>query len=172
MHDRHPGLSEPTGKHQAAAAAVCLARFHALPPTTLTVQAEATSRRFELVWIYPDARDLASNGNEDDATRDGAYAVALAAVEKRMQLVTVGRTATRTGADWHLRSRGTIEPVFDLDADDVHRLEVSGISDDDPPKMRARIRDKVAQTTRGTGTEPAIVAVVGFRSARVVLRKV
>jgi len=172
MHRRHPGLSEATANHQSSAAAVCLARHHELPPTTLTIDSIRSTRQYELTWAYPSAVEQASHANTDDATRDGAYAVALASVDARLRLVTIGRAATRTGADWFLRPRGIIEPTFDLDAEDVRRLEVSGVSDDDSGKVRARVRQKVSQARRGNSLHPAIVGVVGFKSARVVLRKV
>jgi len=169
-HRRLPQAS--TANHQASAAAVCLARYHELPPTALTVDTTRSSRRYELTWAYPSGVERASHGNFDDATRDGAYAVALAAVDARLRLVTVGRAATRTGADWFLRPRGIIELTFDMDADDVRRLEVSGISDDNPSRVRARVNEKVGQARRGRSLHPAIVGVVGFRSARIVVRAV
>ena len=170
MASRHPGLTTSLADHQCEAAGVCLARFHALPPSILTVHAPGVDRRYELIWRFPTQVEVAANANEDDATEAGAYAVALAAVDVHLGLVTIGRTYRRSGADWHLRPYPVVERVFDIDGDDVVRLEVSGVSDDDDAKMRERARVKRAQAAARPG--PALVAIVGFRSPRVLIRSV
>ncbi len=168
MAPRHPGLTASLAEHQSEAAGVCLSRFHALPPSRLKVQAPANDREYELIWRFPTHTQLAANANEDDATEAGAYAVALASVDAHLGLVTVGRTYRRSGADWHLRPYPVLEHMFDIDRDDVVRLEVSGVSDDNDAKMRERVRVKRAQAAARPGA--ALVAVVGFRSPRVLIR--
>jgi hypothetical protein len=170
MESRHPGLTSGLADHQCDAAGVCLARFHALPPSVLSVQAPARDRKYELIWRFPASVQLAANANEDDATEAGAYAVGLACVDAHLGLVTVGRTYRRSGADWHLRPYPVVEHPFDIDRDDVVRLEVSGVSDDNDTKIRERVRVKRAQAAARPGA--ALVAVVGFRSPRVVIRNV
>lgn len=170
MASRHPGLTPSLAEHQCEAAAVCLARYHELPPTALDVQAPTRDRKYELIWRFPTPVESAANANEDDATEAGAYAVALASVDSHLGLVTIGRTYRRSGADWHLRPYPVVEQTFDIDRDDVVRLEVSGVSDDNDSKIRERVRVKRAQAAARPG--PALVAVVGFRSPRVVIRKV
>ena len=64
-----------------------------------------------------------------------------------------------------------VEHPFDLDADDVLRFEVSGISEDDEGKVSNRVRDKLSQVRSGNSLHPGLVGVVGFRTARVVLRR-
>lgn len=170
MESRHPGLTPSLADHQCEAAGVCLARFHELPPSLLHLQAPAYDRKYELIWRFPTPVELAANANEDDATEAGAYAVALASVDAHLGLVTIGRTYRRSGADWHLRPYPVVEQPFDIDRDDVVRLEVSGVSDDNETKMRERVRVKRAQAAARPGA--ALVAVVGFRSSRVVIRRV
>ena len=171
LHRRHPGLTEGLSSHLCEAAAVCLSRFHAVPPATLAVRGPTSSRKYELVWFYPSATAFASNAHDDNATEHGAYAIALASVDAHVGLVTVGRTQARSGADWHLRPYDPrLEPMFDIDHPDAVRLEVSGISDDDDAKVRQRVRAKRDQASSRAGA--ALVGVVGFRTARVVFSEV
>jgi len=46
------------------------------------------------------ARELAAWANADDATRDGAYAIALGALEAGFGLLATSRAETLTGADY------------------------------------------------------------------------
>lgn len=172
--ERHPGLDAGYARHIAAAAAVCLARFHDLPPTRLMVRwNDSRARRFELIWEYPSDRQRATNMHEIDATEDGAYAVVLGSVDGRLGYVTIGRTEARSHSDWYLVPASSDTPdLFDLDRDDLERIEISGVSDDDDGKLRDRIREKLAQARGGDPAIPAMVGVVGFRTARVVLKRV
>lgn len=169
---RHPGLSPGTADHIATAAAVCLARFHELPPSALKASADGKAATYELVWRYPSTPERASHRNDEDATRDGAYAVAIGVADAHLGMWTIGRAESRTGSDWYLRSKASLERTFDLDAEDVVRFEVSGISDDNDARVRERVRRKTDQVRAGQSRHRGIVAVVGFRTPRVVLRAV
>jgi hypothetical protein len=169
---RHLGLAPGTADHVASAAAVCLARFHEVPPTKVRVSADGLQREYDLVWRYPTAAEQASNRNHEEATRDGAYALALGAADVHMRMRTIGRAESRTGSDWYLRPEASLDQMFDLDAEDVMRFEVSGISDDSDAIVRERVRRKVDQIRAGRSPHLGIVGVVGFRSPRVVMRRV
>ena len=59
---------------------------------------------------------------------------------------------------------------FDIDHTELIGLEVSGIDRDNPATMNQRLRDKLEQVRQGNSPDRAIAGVVGFRTARVVLR--
>jgi hypothetical protein len=130
---------------------------------------------YSLTWATPTARIQSAWANVDDATRDGAYGVVLAAAEAALGLVALGRTKVGSGADYWVGPVGTVANPTDglVDLDTVFRLEISGI-DDCPGEsvLSRRIRQKVEQARRGRSSHPAIVGVVAFSMLRVVFRSV
>lgn len=173
----HPSLAPASADHYAGAAYVCLTRFHDVPPAKMTVRGWSAkgsrTRLYDLIWRHPTAAERRTHANEEDGTEAGAYAVALAAVHRHQEMVTIGRSESRTGSDWYLAPSSVAAGAdFDLDDERVVRFEVSGVSNDDPTKMRERVARKVAQARAGVSAKPAVVGVVGFRSVTVVLRKV
>lgn len=101
--------------------------------------------------------------DRDDATRDGAYSLALAAVEAEAGWVALGRAETRTGADYYVGF--TDAP----DYEDAYRLEVSGIDEGDAPQIEYRLTQKLKQAREGQSDLPALACVVGFRSRRIAI---
>ena len=124
-------------------------------------------------WAIPTVAQLRACANQDDATRDGAYALALAAAE-----VHLGYVALRRGALWRrfllgaIGCRDRLGPEYDIDREDLIGLEVSGISDDSDATIRFRVQRKIEQVLAGSLSLAAIVGVVGFRSARIIFRTV
>jgi hypothetical protein len=102
--------------------------------------------------------------NNDDTTRDGAYGLALAAVEITRGLVAVSRAETRTGADYYL---GTPDAVLD-DLEASIRLEVSGTDEGGESVINSRLRQKLEQASKGCSNLPAMALVVGFKALRIV----
>ena len=103
--------------------------------------------------------------NISDATRDGAYACALAATELSCKLYAVKRAETLTGADYYVGSDDcSIE-----DLEDCYRLEVSGTNLSQSEVYR-RLKIKVKQTEEGNSSLPALAVVVGFK-VRVIAMK-
>jgi hypothetical protein len=100
----------------------------------------------------------------DDATRDGAYALTLAAVELSEGLFAIHRAETRTGADYYIAPAGA---TLD-DLEDCLRLEVSGVDRGSRSMVEQRLREKIEQALAGDSNLPAMAGVVGFR-IRVIL---
>ncbi len=100
---RHTGLLPSTAANYLDAARVCLDRHHK-PPTEFTIFDDDQEAQVEVNWLTSDDRDHNAWTNQEDATRDGAYAFALAAVDLRRQ-VALRRTETRTGALLHCSNR-------------------------------------------------------------------
>ena len=163
---RHPGVSEAVCEAFAEAAGVCLARHHTPPSTPIQVTCGDTESVRMLRWEGPDDTARRSWRNRDDATRDGAYVVSLAVVERELGLVALSRADTRTGADYYVGRPGL------PDLEEAFRLEVSGVDEGDRTEIRRRLRVKVDQAARGDSFLPAYASVVGFRKATVLVSPV
>ena len=171
LHVRHPGMAREITDNSAVNAAVCMER-HSGSPRVWSVQIDQEPLGEYLVtWDLPTPAQLRSCANQDDATRDGAYGLALAAVDAHAGLVALRRAEGRSGVDFYLVPDGAEIPDshdYDIDRDDLISLEVSGINDDTDRVVRARIREKIEHVRAGMRSCPSIVGVVGFRRARVI----
>lgn len=163
---RHPGVTEALCHTYAEAAEVCLSRHHPPPQTSLDVECLGKRSVRLLSWSQPTPTAMRSHGNRDDATRDGAYAVSLAVVERELGMVALCRADIRTGADWYVGRPGA------PDLEEAHRLEVSGLDGGDVSEIRRRLRAKEAQVSDGQSYLPAFASVVGFRVGLVLLSRV
>jgi len=164
LQERHPGLTQAVADSYVEAATVCFSRHHQ-SPVTLSLQYGADQEFRVVQYSVPDDRMLGAHGNEIDATEAGAYGVSLAAVEVVVGLVAVSRAETLTGADWYVAPHGA--DIEDLEG--CVRLEVSGTSAGASSEVKRRLREKIAQTRRGSSNLPAIAAVVGFKALEVAM---
>lgn len=158
MADRHVGLTEALAESYLEAARVSLDCHHE-PPQEFTLRNGSIEKVVLVVWEPPDARCQGAWANRDDATRDGAYACAIAAIELSHGLYAVRRAETLTGADYYV---APINKIPD-DLEGCLRLEVSGTSLDDVYEVQRRLRVKVKQARDGKSNLPALAVVVGFR---------
>jgi len=164
LHLRHPGLTQAVCAYLAEAAAVCLSRHHSTP-IQFTLTSPVLEVEIEVSWPAPDQAMRDAHNNADDATRDGAYAVSLAATEEWYGLRALKRAETRTGADYYVGLEGQ-------DFEDALRLEVSGVDRGDDTTVNRRLRAKVEQARRGASNLPAMAAVVGFEARLIATRAV
>ena len=163
LHQRHRGVTPAVCAAFAEAASVCLSRHHEPPRDLRLASPEEVVR--EVNWTMPDDRTRDAWANRDDATRDGAYSVAMAAVEAELGWLAISRAETRTGADYYVAPPGT------TDLESAYRLEVSGVDEGNDAVVAGRLSDKVRQTRDGASSLPAIASVVGFKAALVVIRR-
>lgn len=166
MERRHPGLTPALADCYQEAACVALSANHS-PPQHFTLSKDDVRSNALVKWCPPDERTRGAWANRDDATRDGAYACALAAAELTAGLYAVRRAETLTGADYYVAPKG----VEAADFENCIRLEVSGTQCDEH-EVRQRLRDKIRQARAGASKLPAIAAVVGFKSKWIELRSV
>ena len=176
LHHRHRGLTPPVASSYAEAAEVCLSRHHD-PPKRIHVSApDVADQSYLATWTAPTNQQLAAWGNRDDATRDGAYSIALAAAEAHLGLFALGRAEQRSGSDYLVSTRsfdqGNDEDQLNFEDVEVLRFEVSGI---DRPHGEApityRLTQKLDQLRRGASPLPSLAAVVGFSLLRVVFAR-
>lgn len=160
--ERHP--IDPHQLHGYANAAKVRLEVHHIPPVEFQVASKGKALTYQVSWTPVDDKLRRSYNNADDAKRDGAYVMAFAAVEDLEGLVSIARAETKTGSDYYVAAAGS-NPT---DLENAVRLEVSG-TDGSATEVRARLKQKQEQTRRGTGTEPAIAAVVGFKTRMILV---
>ena len=166
MADRHQALTPSLAGSYLEAARVCLDRHH-VSPKEFTLENDRVESIAKVEWEVADSRVQAAWANADDATRDGAYAFAIAATELLRDMVAVRRAETRTGADYYIAlSNQDLE-----DLENCFRLEVSG-THSDKSEVKRRLRTKLEQARQGNSNLPALAAVIGFRVQLILLQTV
>lgn len=156
------GLARNHVANHVDAASVMLDKFHD-PPASGAVELGREEQALEIDWKPPPTVLRASHANELRATEDGAYAVAFA-VATGCGYVVRRRAHHGSGSDYLLTRAG--EPD-----NDFVKLEVSGVARArDARRLRARLKQKLVQLERGDLVRPGLAIVVGFESARVLLR--
>lgn len=166
MAERHHALTPSLACSYLEAARVCLDRHH-ISPKEFSLEDDRIKSIAKVEWEETDGRVKAAWANADDATRDGAYAFAIAATELLRGMVAVRRAETRTGADYYIA-------LSDEDLEDLEncfRLEVSG-TDSDKSEVKRRLRIKLEQARKGNSNLPALAAVIGFRVQLILLQTV
>jgi hypothetical protein len=166
MAERHQALTPYVAGSYLEAARVCLDRHHS-SPKEFTLEDDNVESIATVEWEVTDSRVQAAWANADDATRDGAYAIAIAATELLRGMVAVRRAETCTGADYYIA-------FSDQDLEDLEncfRLEVSG-TDSDKSEVKRRLRVKLEQARQGNSNLPALAAVIGFRVQLILLQTV
>jgi hypothetical protein len=163
---RHPGLTVHVAGSYVEAARVSLHENHQ-SPQNFELSKDSDQTVAVVKWEPPDERCLKAWANRDDATRDGAYACAIAAVELKWGLVAMRRAETLTGSDYYV----AIPSVSQEDLEDHVRLEISGTQSDDI-EVRRRLSEKIRQAKMGKSSLPAIAAVVGFKVKNIAMRSV
>lgn len=166
MADRHQALTPSLAGSYLEAARVCLDRHH-ISPKEFTLENDRVESIARVEWEIADRRIQAAWANADDATRDGAYAFAIAATDLLRGMVAVRRAETRTGADYYIALSN--QDLEDLES--CFRLEVSG-THSDKSEVKRRLRIKLDQARQGKSNLPALAAVVGFRVQLILLQTV
>lgn len=154
-------LSRAVCGNLAEAASVCLESRGHTPGVKLTIDKAAV----EVVWGALDLRAEASHDDPQDATEEGAVAVAIELVRGGTGLDLVRRSRKGTGFDYHLGPRGSTSPFAGAAC-----LEVSGILEENASKLEARAQAKVAQVLRQGSGVPGFAVVVGFTTPRAIVR--
>jgi hypothetical protein len=175
LDERHHGVTREIGAYFAQAAAICFSRFHTSPSIVRVTGCDRPDASYLVSWSAPTERVRDGWANDDDATRDGAYGIVLAAVERHLGLVALSRTPVGSGADYWIGPFEAFQNPIDglIDYENAFRLEVSGVSYcGDESVLEGRVRQKIRQARMGKSSRPAITGVVAFSMLRVVFRSV
>jgi hypothetical protein len=176
LHLTHPRIPEDISPFWTRSAAVSLSRHNTSPQDFDVSVRDGARSEYETAWDVPTADHRRALGNEANTIEYGAYCVALAAAFAHLGFMALSRTGPGTGADWWLvpieaDTSGPIE--YDLDRNDLIKLEVSGIERRSEPEMKKRLAQKIEQVQKGrTPVAERYAAVVGFEMLEVRLVKV
>ncbi len=151
-------LSPGVCAYLSEAASVVLAWFHTPSSTPAAVFRGEARRDAVIVWDAPNPVQRSSHANELEAVRDGACAVAVAAVHAEAGYIVRKRPRHGSGADYLMTRVGD-------DVDAFVRLEVSGIARGDALDLRARMAQKRIQLLEGNAPGPGVAVVVAFKDA-------
>lgn len=147
-----PGITVAFGAMLAESCAVCLADQGHASGVSLTIGGDFEGARAVLRQEVTEAMTRCYD-DEPDATRDGAYALALLLMRDLTGLVGIQRGFQRSGFDWWLG-----EPD-EIPFQSKGRLEVSGIRNG-PEYVVRRATDKLVQGARLEGEGMPVYAVV------------
>jgi hypothetical protein len=135
---------------------------------------DEVTRDYLTSWATPTERRHAAWASQDDATRDAAYGIVIAAAEAHLGLFMTGRAPVRSGADYLVSPtpyNQEMEDPLDFEEMAVSRLEVSGIIHcGDDSVLVSRLLVKVGQLRRAVANYPGIAGVVAFDLARIRFR--
>jgi hypothetical protein len=175
LHERHAGVTEAVAHYYAEATAICMQRHHLSPRSIRVSSDDDVSGEYLHAWEPPSERQIEAWANHDDATRDAAYGVVIAAAEAHLGLFVTGRAPIRSGADYLLSRtsyNSDVNDPVDFEGPEEIRLEVSGIDRcGDEASLSARVRIKVEQIRQAAASSPGIAGVVAFDLARVQFRR-
>ena len=163
--ERHVGVTRAVGETYTEAARVCLDRHHGPPVDFELADKNVSATGICVRWLVCDQRTRNAWANDTDATRDGAYAMAIAAVEIARGLFAVHRAETLTGADYYIAPLG--KSLDDLET--CFRLEVSGVGAGARSVVEQRLKTKLLQTQNGISNLPAVAGIVGFAAKLILL---
>jgi hypothetical protein len=175
LRERHYGLTEALATAYAEGATVCLQRHHSSPKTVHVNGDDGVAGDYLASWTPPTERQHAAWENQDDATRDGAYGMVIAAAEAHFGYFVVGRARTGTGSDYLFSTEPydqSADERLDFQELELHRLEVSGIDRcASEAQLDARLQMKLQQLRDGRSALPGIAGVVAFNLARITFAK-
>jgi len=159
---KHHNLTPAMGASLSHAAAVCIDdRGHAInTPAT----GEGTYKRNYTLKRCDVTDEIKRTWNDmQEATEEGACAVALVQVAKESKYQVIERSRKGTGIDYWLGDNDSF--LFQRKA----RLEVSGSLNGDEVELNKRLKIKVEQTKQSDSTKlPAIIVIVGFAQPMII----
>lgn len=158
---KHHELTPAMGVNLSHAAAVCL-EYHGHGLNTKAQGTGAYNKNYTLKRCAVTDGIRRSWADIQEATEEGACAIALIQVSKESKYQVIERSRKGTGIDYWLGDKSSF--IFQRKA----RLEVSGsISGDDKVlEQRLSIKEKQTEQSDGTGL-PAIIVVVGFKEPKI-----
>lgn len=159
---KQPLLSPGVSGYFSECARVVLHRASRPEIGEVKIQGAPKFRKAALVYSAPNNIARRSNADIQEATEQGAYALALLVLKEHDGSVMVERTAKGPGFDFWVSTHAPWNFTG--------RLEVSGIFDGTPAMIRARVAEKRSQTevSRSSGLV-AYVVVVEFSTPTIQL---
>ncbi len=150
-----PGVSPARGRAFAEAAAISLHRQGHKSGVELLL-AGVLKKSFALQYPRITRQIDKSWADQDEATEDGACAMAFVLTMRVTDFTVIERSAKGTGIDYWLGY------VSELPFQRAARLEVSGIAKGDESAIARRVQQKKEQSRKSAGSLKAYVCVTEF----------
>jgi hypothetical protein len=160
-----PAITPSFGATLAEACAICLQDQDHDQGVELQVSGEFTAR-FKLYWQTVTDQMVRCWNDQEFATEQAAYGIAFMLVQHLTSYTVIERSRRGTGFDYWL---GHEDATSELPFQNKVRLEVSGIRRGDASRIKARVKQKIEQTSPSDGTLPAYIVVVEFSQPRSVM---
>lgn len=154
--DGLPAIRPNFGMAMAEAAGVCLESQGHAQLTPLSIQGY-TVNQLRVSWPQPTEQTLRTWNDPEEATEYGSTAVAVLIARQELGYLAIECSPKGTGIDYWLGEDSDV-----LSFEHKARLEISGIRRGSDAQVRARVRQKLQQTSPSDGTLPAFVIVVEF----------
>ena len=151
-----PGVLPSFGKAIAEAAGVCLESQGHAQLTPIVVRGYI-DKELRLSWPQVTEQARRTWNDPEEATEFGATAIAVLLARQELGYLAIERSLKGTGIDYWLGEESDA-----LSLKHMARLEVSGIRVGSLAQVRARVRQKLQQTSQSDGSLPVFVVVVEF----------
>lgn len=149
-------LLADTCRSIAAAACVRLAQLRGeRDADPVRVAGDGLDRTGTIARMPVDEKAHATYADPEEATEEGAEAIAILVARQLLDRIVFRRLPKRTGADYRMRA------VQSTGGDDYERLECSGIGDGDESGP-ARLREKLTQLASHQAHRPGHAVVTRF----------
>ncbi len=157
-----PGITRDYANVISACAGICLTHHGHPTPVELKIDGD-TEQVISLSWREATATEMACYGvaQDSDVIRWGAECVAVRLAARLLGLEVIKKAQKGTGIDFWLGDA----KLRHFGMQDLIRLEVSGILEDNESEYRRRLREKLAQMAP-TDPEPGFAVVVMFGTPR------
>ena len=155
------GITPNFGACLSEAASVCLDERKHTSGTTLLVDG-VKEVEFKIVWSAVTSQMKRTWADDEVATENGAYGIAILILEQLTDLTVVKRSKKGTGFDYWLGFRDDEEPLFQ----NKGSLEVSGIRNGSMSDIRSRTKQKIEQTNLSDDSLPTYISVVEYSKPR------
>lgn len=151
-----PAITPSFGKVLAEVAGVCLESQGHTQFTAIVVRGYIDDE-FRLSWPQVTEQTRRTWNDPEEATEYGATAIAVLLSRRELGYLAIERSPKGTGIDYWLGEESDA-----LSFECKARLEISGIRVGSSTQVRARVRQKLQQTSPSDGPLPVFVVVVEF----------
>ncbi len=153
-----PAITPSFGAALAEACAICLEEQGHSQGVEITVNGDFEAT-FQIYWQTVTDQMLRCWNDKEYTTEQAAYGIAFMLIGKLTDFTVIERSRKGTGFDYWL---GNKDDTNELPFQNKVRLEVSGIRRGDDRRVKARIKQKMEQTSPSDGAFPACIIVVEF----------
>lgn len=152
-----PGVSKAWGKFLCEASSLCLSLKNHASGVEMQIKGDAETR-FQVFWNNEITGQTRRAWNDtQELTEYGAAGIAILLIQEMTDFVVIRRGVKGEGIDYWLGYKTDKEPF-----QDAARLEVSGIFEGNEAKIKARLKQKKAQTFPTDKDYPAYIVIVEF----------